>query len=124
MIIGFATDIIPCYIFKFLLSPTVVHNATFLIISVDKVIAITYPLIFLHVVAAMLLLCMLVDGYIKVAHYGTCISIGSAFIKVILTYVLPIFCAAFLSLFLTAYPCIKAYKVHRTSEGSSTMLRL
>jgi len=50
--IGFATgfrDIIPSYIFKILLFPTVLHNATFLIISVyDRVIAITYLLLFLH----------------------------------------------------------------------------
>ena len=47
MIIGYFTgigDFISCNVFRFLLFPVIIINLTFLMISVDKVIAITFPL--------------------------------------------------------------------------------
>ena len=57
------------------------------------------------------------DGYIKVAQYGTCI-LGSAFIKVMLTYLLPIFSAAFLSLLLLS---VKAYHVQKKIKSETSL---
>jgi len=141
MMIGYTTgvgDFIPCHVFKFLLFPVVVLNVTFLIISVDKVVAISYP--FRHkkmmkphtiagIIAASWLLPMLLyvhvlfnaDGFIKVAQYGTCISTGSAFIEAVFSYLLPIFTAAFISLVLNIYLSIKAYRIHKQIESESSL---
>jgi len=101
LIIGFAIrsgNTIPCHVFKFLLFPTVVHNASFLKISVDKVIAVTYLLkhkrmmtprviagiiVFTWVVAMLLFVCSLfnVDGYITVAQYGTVFQLAAHSLK-------------------------------------------
>jgi len=141
MMIGYATgvgDFIPCHVFKFLLFPVVVLNATFLIISVDKVIAILYP--FRHkkmmtphtiagIIVASWLLPMLLyvhalfnaDGFTKVAQYGTCISTGSAFIEAVFSYLLPIFTAAFLSMVLNIYLSIKAYRIHKQIKSEASL---
>ncbi|XP_065886668.1 trace amine-associated receptor 8c-like [Dysidea avara] len=141
MMIGFATgvgDFIPCHVFKFLLFPVVVLNATYLIISVDKVVAITFP--FKHrrmmtpraiagIIAVTWLLPMLLfvhtlfnaDGFIKVAQYGTCISTGSAFVEALFTYMLPIFTAAFLSLVLNIHLSMKAYRIHKQIESETSL---
>ena len=141
MMIGFVTgagDFISCHVFRFLRFPVVVLNATFLIISVDKVIAIISPfkhkrMMTPHVIAGIIVVAWLLpmllfmhtlfssDGIIKVAQFGTCASTGSSFIEAFFTYLLPIFTAAFLSLVLNIYLSIKAYRIQKQIESETSL---
>ena len=110
MMIGYATgvgDFVNCRLFIFLVMPVFVIYCTYLMISVDQVIAIAFP--FKHrktmkprvivgsITAAWLFAILLYsqaffnDGYIKIAQYGTCSSEGNALLFTLLTYMLPNF---------------------------------
>ncbi|XP_065920508.1 olfactory receptor 7C2-like [Dysidea avara] len=132
MMIGFATgvgDFINCRVFKFLLLTVMVIFSTYLMISVDQIIAIAFP--FKHrrlmkcrviggFIASVWVLSALLsihvffnDGYTKTPQYGTCLSEGSTFVNTLITFILPIFIASFVAIILNAYLSVKAYQVRK-----------
>ena len=141
MMIGSFTgmgDFIGCNVFKFLLFPVSVINFTFLMISVDKVIAITFPLRYRQimkprvvfgiiitkwVLAVMLSIHNLFNskGFTKVAKYGTCITNDGSVLQTLITFVLPTFLACILTVILNIYLTIKAYQVHKQIQEESKL---
>ena len=133
MMIGYATgigDFINCRIFVFLLFPIFVIQYTYLLISVDKVIAIAIPfkhrkimrrrVIIGSIVSGWLVSILLYSrhvffnpGYIKVAQYGICQELDINFIFFLLTFIMPIFAVSFITLTLNICLSYKAYQVQR-----------
>ena len=140
MIIGYSTgmrDFIGCNVFKFLLFPVVIINFTFLMISVDKVIAITFPLryhdimkprVVLGIITTKWVLAIVLfthnlfnpEGFTKVAKFGVCRSEG-ALLETLMTFILPIFLACFFTALLNIYLTIKAYKIHKQIQEQSKL---
>ncbi|XP_065886708.1 rhodopsin, GQ-coupled-like [Dysidea avara] len=140
MMVGYVTgvgDFINCRVFVFLLFPIFVIDCTYLMISVNQVIAIAFPYkhkkimkprtIFGSIPAAWLLSILLSSrayfsaGYIKMAQYGTCISEGSTFIFTLLGYVLPVFTVSLIVIILNIYLSYKAYQVQREIQEESRL---
>ena len=141
MMIGSFTgmgDSIGCNVFKFFLFPVAIINFTLLMISVDKVIAITFPLRYRQimkprvvfgiittkwVLAIMLFIHKLFNprGFTKVAEYGTCKTNNGSLLVALITYTLPIFLACFLTVILNIYLTIKAYQVHKQIQEESKL---
>ena len=130
MMIGFVADFISCNVKQFLLFPIIAIHFTYLMIAIDKVIAIAFPfkhkgIMTPYVVSSMVatswLLALLLsvktlfntDGYVKNAEYGLCTSIGSAFIEILLTHILPMFIISLLAMVFNVYLAIKAYQIYR-----------
>ena len=141
MIIGYFTgmgDFIACNVFKFLLFPVIIINLTFLMISVDKVIAVTFPLRYREIMRPRVVFGIITtkwvmaivlfthnlfnpDGFTKVAKFGTCISNDGTLFETLTTYTLPIFLACFLTTILNIYLTIKAYQVHKRIQKESKL---
>ena len=142
MMIGYATglgDFINCrvFIFFFLILPVVVY-ITYLMISVNQVIAITFPykhkkimkrhVIIGSITAAWLMATLLHvhvffhSGYIKIAQYGRCIEQEeNTVILAALTTAVPIFSISLAVLILNVYLTCKAYKVQRQIRKESRL---
>ena len=131
-------DFIGCNVFKFLLFPVAIINFTLLTISVDKVIAITFPLRYREVMkprvvfgiittkwvlAIMLFIHKLFNprGFTKMAEYGTCKTNNGSLLVTLMTYTLPIFLAYFLTVILNVYLTIKAYQVYKQIQEESKL---
>ena len=141
MMIGHFTgmgDFIGCNVFKFLLFPVIIVNYTFLMISVDKVIAVTFPLryrvimkprVVFGIISIKWLLAALLfahnlfnpNGFTKVAKFGTCIANDGTLLQTLMTYLLPMFLSCFLTTILNIYLTIKAYRVHRKIQKESEL---
>ena len=140
MIIGYVTgggDFINCTVFIFLLFPILVIQCTYLMISVDKVIAIAFP--FKHRktmkprvvtgsiaggwLVSILLYCHVFfnpASYTKAAQYGICHD-DRAFIFSLLTFILPIFVVSLITLTLNIYLSFKAFQVQRQIRRESML---
>ena len=107
-------------------------------ISVDKVIAITFPLryyqimkpqvVFGIITTKWLLAIVLfihnlfnLQGFTKVAKFGTCRSNDGALLETLTTFMLPIFLACFLTVILNIYLTIKAYQVYKQIQEESKL---
>jgi len=141
LMIGYFTgigDFIGCNVFKFLLFPVVIINFTFLMISVDKVIAITFPLryhsimkprVVFGIIATKWVLALALfshnlfnsKGFTKVAKFGTCATNNNSLIESLMTYLLPIFLACFLTTILNIYLTIKTYQIRKKIEKESKL---
>ena len=141
MMIGSFTgmgDFIDCNVLRFLHFPVIVINITLLMISVDKVIAITFPLryhqitkprvvfgiiISKWVLAVMLFIHNLFNpkGFTKMAKYGTCRTNDGSLVETLITYVLPTFLTCLLTVILNIYLTIKAYQVHKQIQEESRL---
>ena len=139
--IGYFTgmgDFIGCNVFKFLLFPVIVLNYTLLMISVDKVIAVTFPLrhsvimkprvVFGIIFTTWLLAALLFahnlfnpNGFTKVAKFGACITNDGTLLQTLMTYLLPMFLSCFLTAILNVYLTIKAYQVHKKIQKESEL---
>ena len=133
MMIGYFTgvgDFVSCNVLKFMhyyLGGIIF--LTFLIMSLDKVIAITFP--FKHhelmkprvvcgILVAKHLFVVTVhakhlfapSSFAKVAQFGTCIPIhDSTILEIMITVVIPIFLACLITIFLDVFLTIKAYRI-------------
>ena len=131
-------DFIGCNVFKFLLFPAVIVHFTLIMISVDKVIAITFPLryheimkprvvfgiiITKWVLAILLFLHNLFNlkGFTKMAKYGTCKAMDGSLFESVMAYLLPMFLACLLTTILNIYLTIKAYQVYKRIQEESKL---
>ena len=142
MIIGYAAgvgDFIACRVYAFfILVLILVRYCTYLMISVDKVIAIAFPFkhkkivkrrVIVGSITAAWLLAILLQiqvffkpGYVKIAQHGRCISKkGSFLILGLLTTVLPIFTISLPVLILNAFLSYRAYQVQRQIREESRL---
>ena len=141
MVIGYFTgmgDFISCNVFKFLLFPVVIINFTFVMISVDKVIAVTFPLRYHQIMRPRVVFSIITikwvlaivlfthnlfntEGFTKVAKFGTCPSDEGALFETLTTFSLPISLACFFTIILNIYLTIKAYQVHKQIQEESKL---
>ena len=139
IIIGYLTGegsyISRCHVSLF---PLAVVSFTYVMISVDKVIAITFPLryhqimkprVVLGIITIKWLLAIVLfshnlfnpDGFTHIAKFGTCGSIGGFSVTNFMTIVVPIFLGCFLTAILNIYLTIKAYQVHKQIQEESKL---
>ena len=142
MMIGYFTglgDFIGCNIFIFMLYPTGIVLFTFLVMSIDKVIAITSPfkhreimkprvvfgiIVVKHILAVLLYarnLFVSAGSYTKVAQFGTCTRNDSGLFENLITVTIPMFSACLITVFLDVYLTIKAYQIHKQIQGESEL---
>jgi len=142
MMIGYATgvgDFINCRVFRFLVLPVFVIYTTYLMISVDQVIAIAFP--FKHskimkrrvvigsITAAWLVAILLFShaffdasySYTKVAQYGTCLTKDSSITFAVLAFMLPNITASLTTITLNIYLFYKAYQIQRQIREESRL---
>jgi len=139
--IGYFTglgDFIDCNVIRFLIFPAIIINFTFLMISVDKVIAITFPLryhnimkprVVFGIIATKWVLALVLfshnlfnsNGFTKVAKFGTCITNDNSLFESLVTYILPVFLACSLTVILNIYLTIKTYQILKKIEKESKL---
>ena len=129
---------ISCHVSYFFLFPLNVVSFTYVTISVDKVIAITFPLRYRQIMSPRVAVTMITtkwllaialyshnlfnpNGFTKTAKFGICglkdgVSPGHA-----ISIALPIFLACSLAIILNIYLTIKAYKVHKQIQEESRL---
>ena len=132
-------DFIDCGVFRFLLFPGVLIEFSFLMISVDKVIAIAFPLryreimkprVVFGIIATKWVLAVVLfihnlfnlNGFTKVAQFGTCISKDRmSLLNTLLTHILPVFLGCLLTVTLNTYLTIKAYQIRKKIQEESKL---
>jgi len=131
-------DFIACNVFKFLLFPVIIINCSFLMISVDKAIAITFPLMYRKIMKPRVVFGIITTiwilsivlftrnlfnpkGFTKVAKFGTCTTNKGGFLETLMTFTLPTLLACFLTTILNIYLTIKAYQVHKQIQEESKL---
>ena len=131
-------DYIGCHVSYFFLFPLTAAYFTFVTISVDKVIAITFPLRYRQIMSPRVVVSMITtkwllaialyahnlfnpNGFTKIAKFGICgLKEGVDLVNVI-TIVVPIFLACSITIILNIYLTIKAYKVHKQIQEESRL---
>ena len=134
MMIGHVTgvgDFIGCNVYFFLLFPSLEIYFSYLMISLDKLIAITYPFKYRQMITprviayaitaswglsiALFINKLFIDssGYRKVAAFGSCIPLGSTNTAIMLTHTIPIFVASILTIAVDTYLSYKGYQVSK-----------
>ena len=131
-------DYIGCHVSYFFLFPLTVVSFTYVTISVDKVIAITYPLRYHQIMRPQVVAGIIVtkwllaialythnlfnpNGFTKAEKFGICgLKEGISFNQA-LTIALPISLACSLTIILNIYLTIKAYKVHKLIQEESRL---
>jgi len=141
MISGFALgqgDLISCNIYIFLLHPVIVYHLTFLMMSVDKVIAIKIPFkhdgIMTHctvvsiIISLWLFACFISlhilfkdDSYIIVSRYGLCLLEKDAFLGVLLTFAIPVFTESIGTISFNTYLAVKAYQMQQKIQRETRL---
>ena len=142
MMIGYFTgvgDFVDCNVFVFVLYPTGIIYFTFLLMSLDKVIAITFP--FKHrefmkprtvcgILATKYIIIVMVyakrlfassDSFTKIAQFGTCITNDSALLENLIIFTMPMFLACLITVILDVYLTIKAYQVRKKIEEENKL---
>ena len=142
MIIGYSTgigDFIGCNVFHFMLFPIIVVSFTYVMISVDKVIAVTFPLRYREIMRPRVVFGIITtkwvlaivlfthnlfnpNGFTKVAKFGVCPpNDRTTLFQAWMSRILPVFLACFLTVILNIYLTIKAYQVHQQIEEESKL---
>ena len=139
MIIGYFTglgDFIGCNIFVFMLYPAGIVYLTFLVMSIDKVVAITFPfkhheimkprvvcgiILVKHILAIIIYARNLTSDFTKVAQFGTCARNDSGIVENLITIIIPMFLTCFITVVLDVYLTIKAYIVHKQIQEESKL---
>ena len=141
MMIGYFTgmgDFIGCHVFRFFLFPVTVVYFTFVTISVDKVIAITFPLRYHEIMKPRVVLAIISikwvvavvlsihnlfnpGGFSKGGQFGTCKSNSTGVVSSLMANVLPIFFSCLLTVILNIYLTIKAYQIHKKIQEESKL---
>ena len=135
MMIGYVTgleDSIDCNVLIFMYYPTGIIFLTFLLMSIDKVIAVVFP--FRHrkfmkpqvvcgILVAKHLLVVLIyaknllfpRSFIKVAQFGVCsLAHDSAIPEALITVTIPMFLTCLITISLDVVLTIKAYQIRKT----------
>ncbi|XP_065892318.1 melatonin receptor type 1C-like [Dysidea avara] len=130
-IVGFAagTNVIHCGLLNFVYHPVIAYHTTFIMISVDKVIAIGFPLRYKHIMTCRVVVGMICVSWLlavivsfhtlfisdgsEFPEYGICILTGGQFLVIIIPYAIPIFMEAVVTTSLNLYLAIKAYQFRR-----------
>ena len=129
---------ISCHVSYFFLFPFTVVYFTFVTISVDKVIAITFPLRYHQIMKPRVVFGIIItkwvlaialfsyhllnpNGFTKIAKFGICGLRNRATFVNFMTAVVPIFLACFLTAVLNIYLTIKAYQVHKQIKEESKL---
>ena len=141
MVIGCFTgvgDFISCSVFSFMFYPSGVMYFTFLVMSIDKVIAITFPLrhsdimkprvvrgiiVAKHILAIMFYSKNLFNAtsFTKVAQFGICTRNDSAVLENLLTLIIPMLLTCLIRVFLDVFLTIKAYQIHKKIQEESKL---
>ena len=141
MVIGYSTgmeDSIGCNVFRFSFFPVFVITCTYLMISIDKVITVTFPLRYHGIMKPQIVLAIIVTKWVaalilytpylfipkaftKVAKFGMCISNNTANLVILMTDILPALLVSFLAIILNIYLTIKAYQVHKQIQEESKL---
>ena len=141
MMIGYFTgvgDFIGCNVYVFMLYPTGVVFFTFLMMSTDKVIALTLPLrhrtimkprvvcgviIVQHILAVIIYAQNLFasGGFTKIAQFGTCIRNDSALLENLITVTIPMLLTCLITITLDVYLTIKAYQIRKKIQEESKL---
>jgi len=124
-------DFISCNVYVFLYFPFFIAQFTFLIISIDKLIAITFPLrygqimkskVVFGIIAAEWILVVVLqahflfkttNSFIKVAELGTCISTDNNLLVSLITIILPVFLTSLFTIILNITSPSKPIKFTR-----------
>jgi len=135
-------NFINCNLLTFTYHPVIAYHTTFIMISIDKVIAIGFPFKYKHIMSRYVVMGMICTSWLltivmpihilftkggqEVPEYGICVITGIEYLKGILTYTIPILLEALITTVLNIYLAIKAYRVRkqiynetRLSGGSS-----
>ena len=140
MMIGYFTglgDFIGCNVFAFMFYPIAVMYLTFLAMSIDKVIAITFPLKYREIMKPRVVYGIIVvkhilaiimyarnlfaSNFMKVARFGTCTRNDSGIVENLIGTTIPLFSTCFITIFLDVYLTIKAYQVHKQIQEESEL---
>ena len=137
MMIGYFTgmgDFIGCNVYIFMHYPTGVVIFTFLVMSIDKVIALTLPLrhraimkpwvvcgviIAKHILAIIMYAKDLFDSYTKIAQFGACTRNDST--VHLITITIPMLLACLITISLDVFLTIKAYQLHKKIQEESKL---
>jgi len=135
----FGEDFVSCSAFKLSMIPANVIGLSYVMISVDTVIAITFPfkhkqimtpyVIIKFIISEWMLaivpflpsLFLDVDGYNSVAEYSFCTGEGAALIESLLIYLLPAVVTSCIALALNIYVTIKTYQIYKKSENENRL---
>jgi len=130
---------ISCHLLRFPFTSGNVVYYSFLVISVDTVIAIAFPLKHKRMLTRSAIRSILIaewivsitplvpllfhtaKAYINVAKYGTCTVVGAAATEVFFTHSLPGIITTSLSIVLNAYASIKAYQAYKRTEAENRL---
>ena len=140
IMIGYFTgmeNFISCNVFLFLLFPSNVIFFTFLMISVDKAIAITFPLRYREIMKPRVVLGIIIAKWVlaivlfihylfsptgsftKVSEFGICQSNDTYHVLIIRA--LPLFLASLFTAIINIYLTIKAYQIHKKIQEESKL---
>ena len=131
-------DYIGCHVSYFFHFPIAIVIFSYVTISVDKVIAITFPLryhqimkprVVFGIITTKWLLAIVLfthhlfnpNGFIKIAKFGACGLKNEATLVNFMTVVVPAFLACILTIILNIYLTIKAYQVHKQIQEESKL---
>ena len=131
-------DFVACNVYHFLTSPGVEFYYTFLMISVDKMIAIVYPYKYRKImtsyvvgytIAASWILAIALStprlfspgDYTKVAEYSACLSNGGSFLEALLLFTLPTLTSSLLAAIIDTYLAIKAFRIRKQIEKETRL---
>jgi len=129
-------DLVSCKVFWLPPLPACVTGTLYVVISVDKVIAIAFPFKYKNIMTPRVIRNIIImslalavsrciplfifdDDLTKVAEYGVCISVGTSFIVSVLAYFLPVMLSSVLTLILNVYLVYKAYQIRGQIQGLS-----
>ena len=129
---------IGCHVSYFFHFPIAVIIFTYVMISVDKVIAITFPLRYHQIMRPPVVSSIITikwvlaialfthhlfnpNSFNKVAKFGTCGLKNEATLVNFMTVVVPSFLVSFLTIILNIYLTIKAYQVHKQIQDESKL---
>ena len=131
--IGYSTgmgDFIGCHVYHFLHFPVNIISFAFLMIAIDKVIAVTFPLKYRQIMKPQVVFGIIVaqwllgaalsahhlfnpKGFIKISKFGRCLPINDTVYVISKIYMLTVFLGCFFTVILNIYLTIKAYRVYK-----------
>jgi len=131
-------DLVSCNVFWLPSLPACMTGSLYVVISVDKVIAVKFPLRYKAIMtpravrSVIIVSCALAilrcvglvffdNNRILVAEYGVCVSVGAAFVANVLIYFLPAMLASVLTLILNVYLAIKAYQIQKEIQKETSL---
>jgi len=131
-------DFIGCNVFVFMLYPIGIIFYTFLVMSIDKIIAITFPfkhheimkpqvvygiivVKYILVVAIYARNLFISDGFTKVAQFGTCTINDDGILENLIAVTIPMFSSCIITVFLDIYLTIKAYQIRKKIQEENKL---